>query len=284
MINGLESNLDILSQYPSFEFIEGDVRKYQDCLKACKDIDYISHHAGLGSAFNFVNDPLHLHEVNVTGFVNMLYAAVQSKVKTFVYASSSAVYGDEKSKLNVEDKIANRLSPYATTKRMDELYAQVFSKVYGLKILGFRYFNIFGPRQNPDKPNATVIPLFVKGIIQQLPVYINGDGEQTRDFTYIDNVVEINIKGMLTENIEAYGNVYNVASGQSCSLNYLYNYCNKKLESDWPARFRDAREGDVRNSQADISLAKKYLGYNPLKNFNEGLSETIEYFKKIYST
>ncbi len=283
MVNGFESNLNILRQYPAFEFIKGDIRNYHDCVDACKGIDHVSHQAALGSVFRSIKEPIYFNEVNVGGFVNMLNAAVESKVKSFVYASSSSVYGDEKTLPKVESKIGNSLSPYAVTKRTDELYAQVFSDVYGIKLMGFRYFNIFGPRQDPDGPYAAVIPLFVKGIMQQLPIYINGDGEQTRDFTFVDNAVEINVKGMLTDNAAAFGKVYNVAVGDSYSVNYLYKLCQEKLESDWPAIYREPREGDIRNSQADISLAKNHLGYNPSKNFEDGLSETIEYFKKIYT-
>jgi UDP-N-acetylglucosamine 4-epimerase len=283
MVNGFESNLNILRQYPAFEFIQGDIRNYQDCMNACKGIDYVSHQAALGSVFRSIKEPLYFNDVNVGGFVNMLHAAVESKVKSFVYASSSSVYGDEKTLPKIESKIGNSLSPYAVTKRTDELYAQVFSDVYGIKLMGFRYFNIFGPRQDPDGPYAAVIPLFVKGIIQQLPVYINGDGEQTRDFTFVENAVEINVKGMLTDNAEAFGKVYNVAVGDCYSVNYLYKSCQEKLGSDWSAIYREPREGDIRNSQADISLAKNHLGYNPSKIFEDGLSETIEYFKKIYS-
>lgn len=284
MVNGFETNINILRQYSAFEFILGDIRNYQDCLDACKDIDYVSHQAALGSVFRSIKEPVYFNEVNVNGFVNMLYAAVESKVKSFVYASSSSVYGDEKTLPKVENKIGNCLSPYAVTKRTDELFAQVFFDVYGIKLMGFRYFNIFGPRQDPDGPYAAVIPLFVKGIMQQLPVYINGDGEQTRDFTFVDNAVEINIKGMLTDNANAFGKVYNVAVGDCYSVNYLYKLCRDKLKSDSAAIYREPREGDIRNSKADITLAKQYLGYSPSKKFEDGLIETIEFFKKIYST
>ena len=204
LANGFESNLAVLKQYPAFEFINGDIRNTEICLQACDGIDYISHQAALGSVPRSIKEPVYFSEVNVTGTVNIMKAAVDKGVKQMVYASSSSVYGDEQTLPKQEDKIGDALSPYAVTKRTNELYAKVFSQAYGLKIMGFRYFNIFGPRQDPDGPYAAVIPLFVKGIINRTPVYINGDGEQTRDFTFVDNAVQINIKGMLTDNNEAF--------------------------------------------------------------------------------
>lgn len=282
MVNGFESNLDVLKKYPAFEFIQGDIRNIDDCQKACDGIDYISHQAALGSVPRSIKEPVYFNEVNVGGFVNMLKAAVDNAVQQFVYASSSSVYGDEQTLPKVESKIGNCLSPYAATKKTNELYAQVFADVYGLKIMGFRYFNIFGPRQDPDGAYAAVIPLFVKGIMKQTPVYINGDGEQTRDFTFVDNAVQINVKGMLTQNTKALNKVYNVAVGENFSVNYLYNICKKNLESDWEATYRAPRDGDIRNSLADISLAKDLLGYAPTKRFEDGLLETISFFKNLY--
>jgi UDP-N-acetylglucosamine 4-epimerase len=283
MVNGFDKNLSILSAYPGFEFIQGDIRSYETCLLACEGIDYISHQAALGSVPRSIKEPVYFNEVNVNGFVNMLKAAVEKKVKSFVYASSSSVYGDEPSLPKIENKIGNCLSPYAATKKTNELYAQVFANIYGIKLMGFRYFNIFGPRQDPDGPYAAVIPLFVKGIINQTPVYINGDGEQTRDFTYVDNAVQINIKGMLSQNEEAFNKVYNVAIGESCSVNFLYNACAQQLNSDLKPVHRAPRAGDIRNSLADISLASKLLNYEPVTKFSEGLFETIEFFKQQYS-
>lgn len=283
MVNGFDKNLSILNAYPGFEFIQGDIRSYETCLLACEGIDYISHQAALGSVPRSIKEPVYFNEVNVNGFVNMLNAAVEKKVKSFVYASSSSVYGDEPSLPKIENKIGNCLSPYAATKKTNELYAQVFANIYGIKLMGFRYFNIFGPRQDPDGPYAAVIPLFVKGIINQSPVYINGDGEQTRDFTYVDNAVQINIKGMLSQNEEAFNKVYNVAIGESCSVNFLFNACAQQLNSDWKPMHRAPRAGDIRNSLADISLASKLLNYEPVTKFSEGLFETIEFFKQQYS-
>ena len=283
LVNGFESNLSLLRGYSGFEFIEGDIRNADTCQQACIGIDYISHQAALGSVPRSIKEPVYFNEVNVGGFVNMLKAAVDNQVKQFVYASSSSVYGDEPTLPKLESRIGNCLSPYAATKKTNELYAQVFAGVYGIKLMGFRYFNIFGPRQDPDGAYAAVIPLFVKGIMKQLPVYINGDGEQTRDFTFIDNAVQVNIKGMLTDNEAAINKVYNVAVGENFSVNYLFNACKKYLQSDFEATYREPRAGDIRNSLADISLAQSLLDYQPARKFEDGLIETIEFFKKIYS-
>lgn len=281
--NGFQTNLDILQQYDAFEFIEGDIRNVEICQQACTGMDHVSHQAALGSVPRSIKEPVYFTEVNVGGFANILKAAVDNNIKQFVYASSSSVYGDEPTLPKQENKIGNCLSPYAATKKTNELYAQVFADVYGIKLMGFRYFNIFGPRQDPDGAYAAVIPLFVKNIMNRTPVYINGDGEQTRDFTFVDNAIQVNIKGMLTDNAEALNKVYNVAVGENFSVNYLYNACTSYLKSNFTATYREPRAGDIRNSLADISLAKKLLDYQPTKKFKEGLEETIEYFKKLYS-
>ncbi len=281
--NGFKSNLDILQQFNQFEFIEGDIRNIETCNKACTGIDYVSHQAALGSVPRSIKEPVYFTEVNVGGFANILKASIDNNIKQFVYASSSSVYGDEPTLPKQEDKIGNCLSPYAATKKTNELYAQVFADVYGIKLMGFRYFNIFGPRQDPDGAYAAVIPLFVKNIMKRTPVYINGDGEQTRDFTYIDNAVQVNIKGMLTDNAQALNKVYNVAVGENFSVNYLYNACANYLKSDFTATYREPRAGDIRNSLADISLAKDLLSYQPSKKFEEGLVDTIAFFKQLYA-
>ena len=283
LVNGFQANLDILRQYSGFEFMEGDIRNADTCQQACKDISYVSHQAALGSVPRSIIEPVYFNEVNVGGFVNMLKAAVDNNIQQFVYASSSSVYGDEPTLPKLESRVGNCLSPYAATKKTNELYAQIFADVYGLKIMGFRYFNIFGPRQDPDGAYAAVIPLFVKGIMKKTPVYINGDGEQTRDFTFVDNAVQVNVKGMLTENEAAIKKVYNVAVGENFSVNYLYRACKKYLESDFEATYRAPRSGDIRNSLADITLAKELLSYQPTKRFEDGLTETIEFFKQKYS-
>lgn len=283
MVNGFDKNIAILKQYAAFELIEGDIRDAAVCQQACEGIDYVSHQAALGSVPRSIKEPVYFNEVNVGGFVNMLKAAVDNNVKQFVYASSSSVYGDEPTLPKKEERVGNCLSPYAATKKTNELYAQVFADVYGLNVMGFRYFNIFGPRQDPDGPYAAVIPLFVKGILNRTPVYINGDGEQTRDFTFVENAVQVNVKGMLTDNEAALKQVYNVAVGERFTVNDLYNTCKNQLNSDWAPVYRDPRAGDIRHSLADISLAKNLLGYEPSRKFNDGLIETINYFKEIYS-
>lgn len=283
LVNGFQKNIELLNGYSAFEMIEGDIRNAETCLAACKDIDYVSHQAALGSVPRSIKEPIYFNEVNVGGFVNILKAAVDNNVKQLVYASSSSVYGDEPTLPKQENRIGNCLSPYAATKKTNELYAQIFADVYGLKIMGFRYFNIFGPRQDPDGPYAAVIPLFVKGILKQTPVYINGDGEQTRDFTFVENAVQVNVKGMLSNNDEALKKVFNVAVGERFTVNDLYNTCKKELNSNWEATYREPRAGDIRDSLADISLAKSLLGYQPTKKFEDGLIETIQFFKKQYS-
>ena len=281
--NGFQSNLDVLRQYSAFEFLEGDIRDLETCRKASKGIDYISHQAALGSVPRSIKDPSNTNDVNVGGFVNILKAAVDNNVRQFVYASSSSVYGDEPTLPKKEDRIGNCLSPYAVSKRADELYASVFANTYNIPVLGFRYFNIFGPRQDPDGPYAAVIPLFVKAIMNNTSAFINGDGGQTRDFTYVENAVQVNVKGMLSSNAEAKNKVYNVAVGKNYSVNFLYDAIKKYLNSTIEATHREPREGDIRNSLADISLAKNLLGYEPTMNFESGLVKTIEYFKDLYS-
>lgn len=282
MVNGFDANLERLKKYEGFEFIKGDIRDYQTCLEACRDIQYVSHQAALGSVPRSIKEPVYFNEVNVGGTVNMFRAASECQVRSIVYASSSSVYGDEMTLPKKEDKLGNCLSPYAATKKTDELYADVFARVYGLKVIGFRYFNVFGPYQDPDGPYAAVIPLFVKGILNRLPVYINGDGEQTRDFTFVENAVQINIRGMLTDNNDAFGKAYNVAVGESYTVNRLFELCKSHLNSDWAPTYREPRAGDIRHSLADISLARKLLKYEPTFRFEEGLKETINYFASIY--
>lgn len=281
--NGFTSNIDLLKAYNGFEFVEGDIRNLETCRKACEGINYVSHQAALGSVPRSIKDPANTNDVNVGGFVNILKAAVENNVKQLVYASSSSVYGDESTLPKKEERIGNCLSPYAVSKRADELYADVFSRVYNIPVLGFRYFNIFGPRQDPDGPYAAVIPLFVKAVMNNTSAFINGDGEQTRDFTFVENAVQINIRGMLSNNDEAKNKVYNVAVGENYPVNFLYNSIKEYLKSNIEAMHREPREGDVRNSLADISLAKNLLGYQPTIRFQTGLIRTIEYFKDLYS-
>ncbi len=284
LMTGFHKNIEPFLSNPAFEFMHGDIRDFATCQKAVEGIDYVSHQAALGSVPRSVKDPVTSNEVNVTGFLNMLTAAKDAGVKAFVYASSSSVYGDEPNLPKVEERVGNPLSPYAVTKKTNELYADVFAKLYGMKIIGFRYFNVFGPRQDPDGPYAAVIPLFVKGILNQTPVYINGDGEQTRDFTYVDNAVQANVRGMLSDNEAAYGMAYNIAVGEKFTVNYMYDAIRQMLGSEHPATYREERAGDIRNSLADISRAQTLLGYNPTHKFMDGLKETVAFFKQQYQT
>jgi UDP-N-acetylglucosamine 4-epimerase len=284
MSNGFKSNLAILQAYNGFEFIEGDIRDIETCRKACEGINYVSHQAALGSVPRSIKEPYNTNDSNVGGFVNVLKSAVENNVRQFVYASSSSVYGDEPTLPKREDRVGNCLSPYAVSKKANELYADVFSRVYNIPVLGFRYFNIFGPRQDPDGPYAAVIPLFVKAIMNNTSAFINGDGEQTRDFTFVENAVQVNIKGMLSTNDDAKNKVYNVAVGEKYSVNFLYNAIKEYLKSDVESVHREPRDGDIRNSLADISLAKNLLGYQPTTKFETGLVKTIEYFKDLYSS
>jgi UDP-N-acetylglucosamine 4-epimerase len=282
LATGRLSNLEQFNSNPAFEFMEGDLRNLDDCRKACMGIDYVSHQAALGSVPRSINEPWNTNDVNVGGFVNMLSAAKDAGVKNFVYASSSSVYGDEKSLPKVEDKIGKQLSPYAVSKFTNELYADVFNKVYGMQIIGLRYFNIFGPNQDPNGQYAAVIPLFVSKIMKQEEVFIDGDGEQTRDFTFVENAVQANVRSMLCENKEAFGQVYNIAVGENFSVNQLYTSIQQLLHSNHAPTYRETRKGDVRNSLADISKAEKLLGYQPRFDFKKGLEITVEYFKEIY--
>jgi UDP-N-acetylglucosamine 4-epimerase len=283
LATGFQKNLDLFAAYPKLRFIEGDIRDPEICRRACEGIDYVTHQAALGSVPRSVKDPITSNDVNAGGFVNVITAAKNAGVKAFVYASSSSVYGDEPNLPKREEKVGNPLSPYAVTKKTNELYADVFARLYGMKVMGLRYFNVFGPRQDPDGPYAAVIPLFVSGILKQTPVYINGDGEQTRDFTFVENAVQANIKGMLSENPAAFGTVYNIAVGENFSVNFLYNSIREMLGIQHEATHREEREGDIRNSLADISRAKELLGYQPTQRFVDGLKKTVDFFKEMYS-
>ncbi|MBA3828937.1 MAG: SDR family oxidoreductase [Taibaiella sp.] len=279
---GFMKNINLFSSYPNFEFIEGDIRDFDTCKRACEGMDYVTHQAALGSVPRSVKDPVTSNEVNVSGFLNMITAAKDSNIKTFVYASSSSVYGDEPNLPKVEEKTGNLLSPYAVTKKANELYANVFGKLYGLNVIGLRYFNVFGPRQDPDGPYAAVIPLFVSGILNKTPVYINGDGAQTRDFTFVDNAVQANIRGMLSKNEKSFGEAYNVAVGENFTINHLYQAIREMLQSDHQPTYRAPREGDIRNSLADISKSTSLLGYVPTQRFAEGLKQTVNFFKELH--
>ncbi len=278
-----KKNIEPFLSLPNFEVIEGSITDLETCRKACEGIDYVSHQAALGSVPRSLKEPYRTNEINVGGFVNMLTAAKDAGVKQFVYASSSSVYGDEQSLPKVELKIGNQLSPYAVSKYANELYAAVFSKAYAMNIIGLRYFNIFGPRQDPAGMYAAVIPIFVDKIMKREPVYIDGDGEQTRDFTFVENAVQANVRAMLTQNEKAKGQLFNIACGNNFSVNFLYNAIAAYLNSDHKCIHRDARAGDIRNSLADISKAEALLEYDPKFDFKKGLDITVQFFVEKYN-
>ena len=268
----------------NFKFIKGDIKSLNDCKQACHGVDYILHQAALGSVPRSIEDPISTNEANIDGFINMLVAGKDSKVKRFVYAASSSSYGDNDDLPKVENMIGNPLSPYAVTKLVNEHYASVFAKNYDFKTIGLRYFNIFGKRQDPNGAYAAVIPKWISSILNKESVYINGDGETSRDFCYVDNAVQANILAAMTENSEATDQVYNVALNDRTSLNQLYRMIEDSLiknvqglEKKEPL-YRDFRPGDVRHSQASIDKAKELLGYQPQFRIAEGLNEAIGWY------
>lgn len=276
LMTGNYVNIQQWENKPNFEYMEGDIRDSSTCMKACEGIDYVSHQAALGSVPRSIKDPVRSNAINVDGFLNMLVAAKDCNVKRFVYASSSSVYGDEPNLPKVEERVGSPLSPYAVTKATNELYARVFGSTYGMEIIGLRYFNIFGPRQDPNGPYAAVIPIFIDHLKSQQPVYIDGDGEQTRDFTFVENAVQANVRAMLTQIDGATGQTYNIAFGRNYSVNHLYKVIKEGLNTKQEALYRESRKGDVRNSLADISKAQKYLGYKPLFSFEDGMKITLK--------
>lgn len=281
--NGKIDNVKIFEKYPNYEFIDGDIVDFNTCQIACKGIDKVCHQAAVGSVPRSVKNPINTNESNVSGFLNMAFAAKEAGIKRFVYASSSSVYGDDLTLPKVEEKVGNPMSPYAVSKKTNELYGKVFHDLYEMEMVGLRYFNVFGPRQDPYGQYAAVIPLFIKAILNNEPVFIDGDGEQTRDFTYVDNAVQANILSLSTDNNKAFGEVFNVAVGQNYSVNYLYNAIKEQLKLEHHPTYREARKGDIRNSLADISKAKSLLNYNPQYSFQKGLPLTIEYFLEVFS-
>ncbi|MDO6597673.1 SDR family oxidoreductase [Oceanihabitans sp. 2_MG-2023] len=278
--NGYRENLSEFEDNPAFELLEGDIRDLETCKKAMLNIDYVSHQAALGSVPRSINDPVTTNAVNISGFLNMLIAVKESKtVKRMVYAASSSTYGDSKALPKVEENIGSPLSPYAVTKYVNELYADVFGKTYNTDVIGFRYFNIFGPKQSPNGAYAAVIPLFMQALKDNKAPNIHGDGEQTRDFTFVDNAVQANVKGMFASK-EAANQVFNIACGDRISVNYLWNSLNQAANKKLKAIHGPTRQGDVRDSLADISKAEKFLGYAPQFTVGEGLRITWDAFNK----
>ena len=284
---GYQRNLDEVQsrvtpeQWANFTFIHGDIRKLSDCQQACSGADYVLHQAALGSVPRSVENPIATDETNIGGFLNMLVAARDAKVKRFVYAASSATYGDHPGLPKVEDLIGKPLSPYAVTKYVNELYADVFARSYGFNTIGLRYFNVFGPRQDPNGAYAAVIPKWIASLINGEPVYINGDGETSRDFCFIDNVIQVNLLAATVDKPEAVNQVYNVAVGDRTTLNQLYELLRLNLLPDHPHLqdakpvYRDFRAGDVRHSLADVSKARRLLGYEPTHRLGEGIVLTL---------
>jgi len=277
--NGYRENLSDFMNDSRFELIEGDIRDLETCKRAMDGIDYVSHQAALGSVPRSINDPSTTNDVNISGFLNMMIALKESNtVRRMIYAASSSTYGDSKALPKKEDNIGNPLSPYAVTKYVNELYADVFGKTYGTDVIGLRYFNVFGPNQSPKGAYAAVIPLFMQALKEQKSPTINGDGEQTRDFTFVDNAVQANVKGFFAGK-EAANQVFNVACGERISINHLWETLKNAANSNLEAKYGPARQGDVRDSLADISKAEKLLAYKPQFTVREGLRITWEWFK-----
>lgn len=287
---GYQANLDEVralveeKQWLNFSFIEGDICDYDICKKAVKNVDYVLHQAALGSVPRSIEDPISSNAVNITGFLNMLNATKEGGVNSFVYAASSSTYGDHPALPKVENKIGAPLSPYAVTKYVNELYADVFARTYGVKSIGLRYFNVFGQRQDPNGAYAAVIPKWISKIINGQQVQINGDGETTRDFCYIDNVIQMNIIAATDSNTNT--DVYNVALGDRTSLNSLYSEIVSQLieqqiiNESIPPLYVEFRAGDVRHSQADISKAVEALGYTPEIKIKDGLKKALSWYTK----
>ena len=281
---GHRHNISDFLNNPLYELIEGDIRDFEVCEIACKDVDYILHQAALGSVPRSIKDPQTSNEVNVSGFLNMLTAAKNSKVKRFVYAASSSTYGDSESLPKVEEVIGRPLSPYAITKYVNELYADVFSKIYGIECIGLRYFNVFGRRQDPNGAYAAVIPLFVKLFMNHESPTVNGTGDYSRDFTYIDNVIQMNELAMLTNNKEAVNTVYNTAVGDRTTLNSLIEHLKEFLSefdneiSKIDTIYGPNRMGDIPHSLASIEKAQNLLGYKPTHTIDKGLKEAVKWY------
>ncbi|MEJ7677571.1 MAG: SDR family oxidoreductase [Segetibacter sp.] len=275
---GSYANIDDFRSYSAFEFIEGDIRNLETCKKAVEGIDLVSHQAALGSVPRSINDPISTNEVNVNGHLNMLLTSRNAGVKRMIYAASSSTYGDHRGLPKTEDEIGNPLSPYAVTKLVNELYAEVFSKTYNFHTIGLRYFNVFGPRQNPNGPYAAVIPLFINSVMKNEAAFINGDGETSRDFTYVENAVQANIKALFAKDIKKH-EVINIAYGERTTLNEIWNSINEIAGTNISVQYREERKGDVKHSLANVKKAEKLIGYKPGVSVEEGLKAVIDWFK-----
>lgn len=282
LATGFEQNIAAFKTHPNFEFQQGDICTIDDCNKAMKGIDYVFHQAALGSVPRSIENPIATNNANVNGFLNILIAARDANVKRLVYASSSSVYGDSQALPKIEHVIGKPLSPYAVSKLVNEQYADIFAKTYSMQIVGLRYFNIFGPRQNPKGAYAAAIPLFMDALVKGKAPLINGDGEQTRDFTFVENAVQANIKAMFSIYEEISTEVFNIAVGERVSINELYGILKSIAGSTIEAMHREDRAGDVKNSLADISKAQKMLNYQPAISCKEGLKITFDWFKENF--
>ncbi len=277
--NGYYENIQEYENHPRFEFVEGDITNYNTCLQATKGIHKISHQAALGSVPRSIENPMRSTEVNILGTVNILHSAVENDVERVILACSSSTYGDHPGLPKLEDHIGNPLSPYAVTKYSVEQFADVFHKSYGLDYVGLRYFNIFGPKQNPDNPYAAVIPIFCQAFIDNKAPTINGDGITSRDFTYVDNAVQANDKALFTTRTEALNRVYNTACGDQVSLNEMVDYLREISGKNIKPVYGPERKGDVKHSKADISRIKELLDYSPSIQFKEGLRKVYDWYK-----
>ncbi len=279
LMTGQFSNIMEFSDHPKFEFVLGDIRDINVMRDACKDMTIVSHQAALGSVPRSINDPITTNNINITGTLNVFTAAKEAGIKKIVHACSSSTYGDSKKMPKVEQEIGNPLSPYAVTKLVNELYATVFASTYGMQFIGLRYFNVFGPKQNPNGAYAAVIPLFIKKLLLNEQVTINGNGLHSRDFTYVDNVVQANIKSLFAGSPKAWNQVYNVAYGQRTGLLSLYKAIKEITKADVEPIHGPARLGDVKHSLADITKARTLLGYDPNVSLKEGLKESVKWYQ-----
>ncbi len=283
---GHQVNIYSLTTNSHFTFIKGDIRNFKTCLLATNKIDFVLHQAALGSVPRSVNDPITSNEVNITGFLNILEASRQNSVKRFIYAASSSIYGDSTELPKVEDRLGRPLSPYAVTKYVNELYASVYNRSFGIRTIGLRYFNVFGKKQDPKGPYAAVIPKFISQVLNGENPTINGDGSYSRDFTYVDNVLKMNYLALTTENKKAFGQVFNTAVGNRISILEMANLIIKGIQERIPnlgeikINFGPIRNGDVAHSHADITKAKFFLGYEPSYSFKQGLSDSLDWYIK----
>ncbi len=279
---GNRQNIEPFLKHPDFEFVWGDITDFNTCLDVCKQVDLVCHQAALGSVPRSIKSPLTTNNVNITGTLNIFTAAKECGIKRIVYAASSSTYGDSKELPKQEDKVGSPISPYAVSKLVNELYANVYGKLYGLEFIGLRYFNVFGPRQDPNGAYAAVIPLFAQALLYNQTARINGDGEQSRDFTYVSNAVQANVKALFVEDKNAVNQVYNIACGERISINELYHYLRELAHSEQLPDYGPPRPGDVKHSLADISKAQRLLAYEPEMKVRDGLRKVFAWYAEQF--